>query len=857
MNFKKLTKCTYLLSIFLLINIKQNVKAQIIDNPNELADSDNDEGGAERIKEFYKKLYFPFENSSVERNQEIWKVLDRDFPSENLSQGKSAVVTSWQCQGPYGASQPSLAIYKYSGRVTDMELTSTNNEDLKVMAASGNLWKYQAGTLNGECISNGLNSPNGGTILTDPTNTNVIFIGTGEPQVSSGTGLWKTIDGGASWQNIAMTPTSPNSFYHMLYDPTNANKIHAATSGGYYRSDDGGATWNRLKTGNCTDIAVDFLNGNNVYATFWGIGIYKSTDGGTTFTLLNTGGAPTTDFGRAALAMSYQNPDIIYLNLAKNSDNNTNGIYKTIDGGATWAIRILNPPGDFHSGQGWYNNCIAVSPINDSIVLAGGMKMMRTINGLSFTVVDTKHPDQHEVCWNANGTDVFVGNDGGVFRSADKGFSFGNISLSYGYNNLPITQYYHLSGGKSDPNTLGGTAQDNGVHIKSASNNYNWTVISGGDGSGIQIDPYDANAIMYGTGIFSAPSILRSRRFYSNNGGQSAVDVNNGITACNDWFPEIRYDGGTGYYYTACEKKSYYTSDNGQNWNLLNPTLFNSNVTDFSVSANVFGTPNVYMCLDGTSTKVMVYDRVTLTWINRSSGLASGAKCATVAPDINDPDIAYAVMAGIPGNGAGSKLYKTINRGQTWVNISGNIPNVSLTDLIANPSNSNELYVASEIGGFKSTDGGVTWNRWNFGMPESVIMTELDYIDSIAVNGKFYVLASTYGRSMWMREVSGNDPLTAFYETENGNANMMLFQNTDNPGDKETLINYYLSSSMNIELNVYDLLGNKIAAIIDGPQSQGSHTVSFDRSILKQGAYLYKLTSGRQAVTKKMIVIKK
>lgn len=853
MKSKNITKFTALACLTLQFCFSQKTIAQTKETESDEVGSD--EGGAQRIKEFYKKIYYPYETSPVARNQEIWKILDNDFPSENLSQGKSAAATSWELLGPWGASQPSLAIYKYSGRVTDMELTSTNNDDLKVMAASGNLWKYQAGTLVGECISNALNSPNGGAILSDPLNTNTIFVGTGEPSITSGTGLWKTIDGGVTWSNIVMTPT-PASFYRLLYDPNNANKIHAATSTGYYRSDDAGATWTRFKTGNCTDVVVDFTTGINVYIAIWSQGLFKSTDGGDTFLTLNSGGAPTTDFGRTALTISYQNPNLIYANVTNNSNNNTKGIYKTVDGGANWISMILNPAGDFHNGQGWYNNCIAVSPTNDSIVLAGGVTMMRSFNATSFSQVDTKHADQHEICWNANGTDVFVGNDGGVFRSSDKGFSYSNTNTSYGYNNLPITQYYHLSGGKNDPNTIGGTAQDNGVHVKSAGNNYQWTVVSGGDGAGIQVDPYDANSIMYGTGIFSAPSVLKSRRFFSSDGGQTAADVNNGITACNDWFPEVRYDGGTGFYYTACEKRSYFTADNGQNWTQLNPSLFQSNVSDFSVSANVTGEPNIYMCLTGLI-KVMVYDRVTLTWLNRSAGLPTTGNCHTVAPDINDPDIAYAVMGGIPANGAGNKIYKTIDRGQTWVNISGNIPNVSLTDLIANPSNSNYLYVASEVGGFKSTDGGITWNRWNFGMPESVMMTELDYVDSIATNGKFYVLCSTYGRSMWMRETSSDDPLAVISLSENSNGNLMLFQNTDNPGDNETRISYFTKIAMPIELSVYDLIGNKVAEIYSGTPSKGAHVATFDRSVLKQGVYFYKLSSGNQAISKKMMVIKK
>lgn len=819
---------------------------------NALAELKEEGGGAERQRQYFKHYYYPYDRAGVERNQQLWKLIDADFPSENNAMAKSAAINSWQLLGPVGASQPNLAIYKYSGRVTHLELTTTNNDDLKIMAASGNVWKYQPGTLVASCITNGLNNPHGGSFITDPLNSNHIFVGTGEPQVADGSGLWQTYDGGITWTAVTMSPT-PDAFYHLTYDPLNNQKIHAATTAGYYRSDDGGQTWTRHRSGNCTDVVIDYTNSLNVYAAFWNTGLFKSVDGGNTFTVLNSGGAPTTTFGRTALGISHQNGNVVYACVTNNSGNDTKGIFKTTDGGTTWTTCTINGNANFHSNQGWYDNVLSVSPVDDNVVLAGGVTMVRTQNGNTFSTVDTRHADQHAIVWNANGTDVFVGNDGGVYRSSNSGLTFSNTNVAYGYNNLPITQYYHMSGGKSDPNTMGGTAQDNGVHIKSATNAYTWTVVSGGDGAAIAINPFDANELMYSTGVFSGT--LKSRRFFSSDGGLTTTDVNSGIATCDDWFPEIRIEGQSSIYYTACERRAYYTTDFGQNWQVLNPTLFPSDVTDFTVGANVTGTPNIYACMESGTTKLMVYDNTTLTWVNRSAGLPTNTYCRKVAPHVSDADVAYAVMGGIPSTGVGNKIFKTTNRGITWTNISGNIPNVALNDLFANPADPNYLYVASEIGGFKTTDGGVTWKRWNNGMPESVIITELDYIDSVATNGKFYVTCCTYGRSIWMREVSGDDPVTTGINPVSSTDLFELYQNSNNPGANETLIAFALKQSADVSLDLFDVYGNHVTNMYRGFKNQGKHMIAFDRKLLKQGTYFYKLSSGNYHATKKMVVI--
>ena len=109
------------------------------------------------------------------------------------------------------------------------------------------------------------------------------------------------------------------------------------------------------------------------------------------------------------------------------------------------------------------------------------------------------------------------------------------------------------------------------------------------------------------------------------------------------------------------------------------------------------------------------------------------------------------------GLSAGNKIYRTTDRGVTWTNISGNIPNVPMGDIIAHPTNSNQLFLGTETGCFRTTNGGTTWYRWNNGMPLATIVTEMKWIDSLASVGRFYIVAGTYGRGMYKREITGDD----------------------------------------------------------------------------------------------------
>ncbi len=813
--------------------------------------------GARRQQLFFERLYVPVGMPGPDYFINLREQL-RVMPSEATLQKSAGAVNSWKYFGA-GGVKVNMGNTKFSGRITNFELNSTDNSSLRVVTASGGVWRFDGGVNPVPVsMSDQLSSLWGGAIATDPADSTIMFFGTGEPASHSGTGLFKTSDNGQTWQPVSMSPT-PSSFHKLFYTPGNSQIMHAATADGYYRSNDGGATWTRkffFSNGSCSDLVINSQNTSILYLAYWKHGVYKSVDGGDTWVVQT--GVPTANVGRTALAIGNVNPDVVYVNMTHDNNNTTKGIYKTVDGGATWTtctfgIDLNGDPatGEFHWGQGWYNNVIAVCPTNDNIVLAGGGGMWRTWDGMNFNEVDARHADQHAIVWNPNGTDVFVGNDGGVFFSNNAGFSFSTINVSK-FNELPVSQYYHFSVGKSNANVVGGTTQDNGFHYKCYATAGLWNCKGGGDGSGVAMDPADSNTFIHGNGIYGGA--LQSHRFVTFDAGVNMNAADAGVDTCGDWFPELRISRNLSIYYAACERNVYYSNNNGGMWTLLNPAnAAPADIWDFTVSNDAVFDPTVYTCLAyNNPVKVLAYDGVSQGWFNRSSGLPTNTNIRKVAVDILDGDVAYALAGGLPGNGAGNKVFKTTDRGQSWTNISGNLPNVAVTDLIPYPGNPNLLYLGTESGCFKTVDGGQTWSTWNNGMPPAALVNEMDYVDSLSINGTFYVAACTYGRGLWIREVSGDDPAGI---APGPGQELFLTQNSDNPGTGQTKIVYACSYSGNLSLTVRDINGRVVAVPVNGHIEKGRHQVLFDRSKLKPGIYFYTLSNGREFRSKKMVVL--
>jgi photosystem II stability/assembly factor-like uncharacterized protein len=498
-------------------------------------------------------------------------------------------------------------------------------------------------------------------------------------------------------------------------------------------------------------------------------------------------------------------------------------------------------------GQGWYDNTIGVSPTNNSIVMVGGGGLWRSTDGGSSWVENVSyghvHVDYHAICWHSNGTDVWIGHDGGWSQSDDAGLNFTTI-----LNFLPTTQYVNVHASLTDPNLVGGGSQDNGISI-TTDGGTTWYHRMGGDGGGLTVDPGNSNNVYIADGAYGGDILFR--RFRSTNKGVNWQDINTGLDPSLAWYPRIRTDfTSPPWLYTNSDNYVYRSTNQGTSWAKLNLAAFPVRVSEVTASQYLppYGS-YVYACSPTITPgqRLHVYDQG--TWYERSASLPSVVSVRKVAVHPSNPYRVYAIMNGL--GTPGQKIFRSDNRGIDWTNITGDLPDQPLSDVITNPSNSNILYLGSEFGCFRTTDNGAHWHRWNNGLPEAAIVTEMSFIDQRAENGHYWIIAGTYGRSIWKRDIAGDDPTSAEDVLP---SRYELRQNAPNPVVDRTTIEFSLGNAEPVILGVFDVAGRQVAELVSGERTAGVHRVDFDASGLPNGVYLYKLTSSRGVETKKLTV---
>jgi hypothetical protein len=242
------------------------------------------------------------------------------------------------------------------------------------------------------------------------------------------------------------------------------------------------------------------------------------------------------------------------------------------------------------------------------------------------------------------------------------------------------------------------------------------------------------------------------------------------------------------------------------------------------------------------------------TWYERSGGLPDNLWVRGVREHPYDTHTTYALMTGF---NAGEKVYRSFSRGQTWQNISGNLPNVPMGDIVPHPTNWNILYVGTEFGCYRTLDGGVTWHRWNNGMPPATIVTEMSVIDWRAQDGRYYVVAATYGRGIWRREINGDDPTGVAENLPTGAGRSEELRNYPNPFRSATTIAFTMPHEGPADLAIYDVNGREVAKLLDGSKlPAGPHAIRFDGAKLSAGAYWYRLKTDDRDEKKRMTIVR-
>jgi len=809
-------------------------------NNSELENSN--EGPEVEIK-YFKKWHEPFGNVlSPLKLKKMWSAVNR-LPDEK--QMNPNLVNSWISEGPYGMNVLGSSGTMYSGRILDIELTTPGLT--RIGAASGGLWGLTGTTI--VPISDNLSSQVIGSFCTKPGDVNTIIAGTGEYNTYGGTGIFLTSNGGTSWLQSSLNTGIPYTVFKIRYNTQNTSQIFAASDLGFFRSDDGGLTFNQKLQGVTTDLLIGPNISGMVWTSVWNDGLYLSSNNGDNWTRVSGGGYPSSDIGRTSLGIA-SNGSTNYLisSIAKNSDNSLLGIYISYNNGSSWSN--ISPSYNIFNQQGWYDNIIAGSPTVHGVVIAGGVVLWRSTDfGNSWAAINdaNDHPDQHAIAWDNNGS-VWVGNDGGMTVSNDAG-----VTWNTSKNTFPITQYYNIGvGGNTSNNYSGiifGGAQDNGIS-GTTNNGSVWAQTAGGDGGGVCIDPNNQNMIFCTDGVFGG--YWSFQRLVSSDYGVNWTFSNNGIDPNSTFDPKIRNDQVPQVFLFNNSGPYVYESQDYVNWTKLNTTAFASDVFNLNV-AIYSGGEVIYASLNSVTSGQILEVNDEGNWYERSAGLYPNTTVRSVAQHPTDNNVAYALMNGL---GFSQKIFATTNRGVNWTDITGDMPDIPMADLVPHPTDPNTLYLGTEMGCYKTTSGGQNWIRWNNGMPAATIVTEMSYIDSTAANGKFYIVAGTFGRGVWIRDISGDDPIGIHASSGNLPAKFSLYQNYPNPFNPISKIKYQIAKLSFVTLKVYDVLGREVATLVNEKRSPGTYEATFDGSNLATGVYFYKLTAGSFISVKKLVLLK-
>jgi photosystem II stability/assembly factor-like uncharacterized protein len=743
-----------------------------------------------RFEWHYKQIAFPYDTIpmhiyATEIEREIHKI------NSQLRKTDSEII--WSPIGPTGIINPSWSSHwgVSSGRVRAVAVHPTDPLTVYIGAASGGIWKTNDGGDNWSDIGSNVNKMlTFGAIAIDSNNPNVIYAGTGEIFAGPGSkhfgkGLFKSNDAGVSWIEPTDDFGNITFFGDLVVNPHNSSMLFAALGSGYlflnqnqpneglWKSSDGGVNWIRtLDVQDAYDIVVHPTDPNIVYAATGGkfttSGFYVSTDAGENWVQSNTGLQPSTTIDRMQIDIAKSSPNILYA-VIYDGMNNTPKAYKTTDSGVNWnqisaGVKLSGywQAGNEWYDQGYYDLCIAVDPTDPNHVLVGNVEIHETTNGEDFTVKripggndiweSVVHVDYHCLVFTPSDPNVlYIGCDGGMYKSTDNGSSFLNIN-----NNISTIQFYRIASHPANENIMIGGAQDNWTSITFDLYSMNpWRTVVGGDGMECFFDYDYPDNYVYASNQYGG-------LHKSNNGGNSFFH----LREINGWWITPFFMHPTDHLTLYSASNHIYRSTNGgSSFSIIKANVVQDNVV--AMAQSKVNPNNMILAGGGSAVPLPVDPLVKIStdegfnWIDVTSNIPGEPRwIPRVVTHPRDENTMYIVRSGLsPGN----KIYKTTDLGNTWENISGDLPDLPCWDLFVdphnnNPNNTNHLYAGMDIGVYRSTDGGSSWHYVSGDIPLMPVW-DFDYVD-YGTYAKIRI--GTYGRSAYEMDLAVPVELVSF-----------------------------------------------------------------------------------------------
>ena len=658
-----------------------------------------------------------------------------------------------------------------SGRIADFAVNPDNPAEYFVATAAGHVWKTDNNGISFKPVFDKYGVYSTSCIVFSPQNTNTVWLGTGENNhqrdLGYGNGVYKSVDGGKSWKNMGLKKS-----YHIGMidiDPRDDNTVLVAAEGsiwgpggerGLYKTTDGGKTWKKVlniseNTG-VNNVVRDPQNPEILYATseqrrrhvFTHISggpeskVYKSVDGGETWRKIMKG-LPKVDIGGMGIAISPVNPNIVYLIIE--AAEGKSGFFRSTDKGESWQ-RMSN----YHSSGQYYNE-IYCDPKDVNKVYSPQTYTRYTEDGGKTWQkfgLKNKHVDDHALWINPNNTKhILIGGDGGVYVTYDGGQTFRHIS------NLPVVQFYrvYLDNAKPFYNIYGGTQDNNSYGGPSRSiraegiYKSDWTVTVGGDGFWGAVDPTNPN-IVYSE--YQYGNLYR----YDKKSGQrlkiKPIPGKNEKTFRWNWnAPFIISPHNHKRLYLAAERL-FKSEDMGNSWQEISPDLtahldrntwkvmgkyWSTDAVRKDVSTSLYGT---LVSLDESPIQegliytgsddgvIQVTENGGQSWqkTDKFPGVPKYTYVSDIFADRFDANTVYASFDNRKRNDYKPYLLKSTDKGKTWQNITGNLPdNQAVHSISQDTQNKDLLFAGTELGIYFSVDGGQHWTQLKNGIPDVAV----------------------------------------------------------------------------------------------------------------------------------------
>ncbi len=774
-------------------------------------------------------------------------------------------TTFWEFAGPTNIV----------GRLTDVEMHPSSMETIYAGAASGGVFKTTDLGENWNPIFDDALSLSIGDIAIAPSDPDIIYVGTGEANAGGGSlsydgvGLYKSLDGGDSWEYIGLEES--RNIGRMVVHPQNPEIVYVAAMGnlfaespdrGIYKTNDGGQNWENVlfisdSTGGI-DIVIHPYNPDTLYAAMWErvrkpnrrsyggwtCGIYRTYDGGQSWMELSEGlPSPGGDVGRIGIDISKSDPSILYCIYADKTGF-FEGLYKTYNHGDSWIQTNDGSLAYCYQSYGWWFGRVSVDPVDPDIAYVIGFDLYKTSNGgnsWSNISANDVHVDQHGLYVHPeNNNFVVIANDGGLYISQNGGSSWNWI------NNMPIMQFYTCEVDFQYPERLYGGTQDNGTNRTMTGNTDDWQSIYGGDGFYVLVDPEDNNYVYaeYQYGNFAR----------STNGGNWFSTAMNGISSSDrkNWNTPVVFDPTNPeiLYYGA--NRLYKSTNRASNWLAISTDLTNGpgiNLTYGTITTISVSLVNPEIIYVGTDDgNVWVSAMNGMGWEYLSVDLPD-RWVTRVATDPVDENTAYVTFSGYRWDEFLPHIFRTTNKGESWEDISGNLPESPLNDVIIDPEDNSKLYVASDVGVFVTNDLGQNWEMLGSNLPNVPVP------DLTLHNDTRTLIAATYGRSMYKYDLYQDTLSTSVFQPvfNTINVEISIFPN---PFFSSTTIIFETQTNDVGSLEIYNLQGKKITTLFVGKFISGINEFNWEpkgNNRIKSGIYFVVLNLYGKIITKKLL----